>query len=125
MNNKNLLKFFVDKVDADLLERVKLENLKPGDVEDTNKGDLLHRRVLNKGELMRTKNFLSLKIKQNTCDNSTYNQSVVAHVNDVSEETAIDVFDDGTHADLTRVGVLGLAHPFRSDLRKRYIICNM
>ena len=60
-----------------------------------------------------------------SCDITTYNQSVVAHVNDVSEETAVDVFDDRTNADLTGVGVLGLAHPFRSDLRKRYIICNM
>ena len=43
-------------------------------------------------------------------------QSVVAHVDNVTEETTIDVLDDRAGADLARVGVLRLAHPFRSDL---------
>ena len=45
-----------------------------------------------------------------------YLQSVVAHVDNVTEETTIDVLDDGAGADLARVGVLRLAHPFRSNL---------
>ena len=45
-----------------------------------------------------------------------YLQSVVAHVDNVTEETTIDVLDDRAGADLARVGVLRLAHPFRSDL---------
>ena len=45
-----------------------------------------------------------------------YLQSVVAHVDNVTEETTIDVLDDRAGADLARVGVLCLAHPFRSDL---------
>ena len=76
-------------------------------------------------------------------NNVTYNQSVVAHVNDVTEETAVDVLDDGASADLVMmmmmlmmtiydddddgdddragadlagVGVLGFADPLRSDL---------
>ena len=43
-------------------------------------------------------------------------QSVVAHVDNVTEETTIDVLDDRAGADLARVGVLRLARPFRSDL---------
>ena len=43
-------------------------------------------------------------------------QSVVAHVDNVTEETTIDVLDDRARAHLARVGVLRLAHPFRSDL---------
>ena len=45
-----------------------------------------------------------------------YLQSVVAHVDNVTEETTIDVLDDRAGADLARVGVLRLAHPLRSDL---------
>ena len=43
-------------------------------------------------------------------------KGVVAHVHDVPEETPIHVLDDGTGADFARVGVLGLAHPFCSNL---------
>ena len=43
-------------------------------------------------------------------------QSVVAHVDNVTEETTIDVLDDRAGAHLARVGVLRLAHPFRSHL---------
>ena len=74
----HLLELLIDKVDTDLLEGVKLENFKSGDVEDTNEGDLLHRRIY---------------------------ESVVAHVYNITEETAIDVLDDGTDADFAGVGV--------------------
>ena len=50
-----------------------------------------------------------------------YNQSVVAHVYDVTEETAVDILDDRTSADFARVGVLGFAHPLRSDLQGCFI----
>ena len=85
----HLLELLIDKVDTDLLEGVKLENFKSGDVEDTNEGDLLHRRIY---------------------------KSVVAHVYNITEETAIDVLDDGTDADFAGVGVLGLTHPLGPDL---------
>ena len=73
-----------------MFECVKLEDFESGDVEDTNEGDLLHRRI---------------------------DKSVVAHVHDVTEETAVDVLDDGTDGDFAGVGVLGLTHPLSSDLR--------
>ena len=85
----HLLELLIDKVDTDLLEGVKLENFKSGDVEDTNEGDLLHRRIY---------------------------ESVVAHVYNITEETAIDVLDDGTDADFAGVCVLGLTHPLCPDL---------
>ena len=86
----HLLELLIDKVDTDLFEGVKLKNFKSGDVEDTNEGDLLHRRIY---------------------------KSIVAHVDNITEETAIDVLDDGTDADFAGVCILGLAHPFCSDLR--------
>ena len=73
-----------------MFECVKLEDFESGDVEDTNEGDLLHRRI---------------------------DKSVVAHVYDVTEQTAVDVLDDGTDGDFAGVGVLGLTHPLSSDLR--------
>ena len=42
---EKLLKFLIDIVDADLLEAVVVKDLKAGDVEDTDVGDLLHRGV--------------------------------------------------------------------------------
>ena len=39
---KELLELLVDVVDADLLKTVVVEDLKAGNVEDTNVGDLLH-----------------------------------------------------------------------------------
>ena len=42
MGVKELLQLLVDVVDADLLETVVVEDLKAGNVEDTNVGDLLH-----------------------------------------------------------------------------------
>ena len=42
---EKLLKLLIDIVDADLLEAVVVKDLKAGDVEDTNVGDLLHRGV--------------------------------------------------------------------------------
>merc|ERR1719249_330010 len=86
---EELLELLIDKVDTDLLEGVKLENFKSGDVEDTNEGDLLHRRIY---------------------------ESVVAHVYNITEETAVDVLDDGTDADFAGVCVLRLTHPLCPDL---------
>ena len=87
---EELLQLFITKIDANLFECVKLEDFESGDVEDTNEGDLLHRRI---------------------------DKSVVAHVYDVTKETAVDVLDDGTDGDFAGVGVLGLTHPLSSDLR--------
>ena len=42
---EKLLKLLIDIVDADLLEAVVVKDLKAGDVEDTDVGDLLHRGV--------------------------------------------------------------------------------
>ena len=42
---EELLQLLVDVVDADLLETVVVKDLKAGDVEDTDVGDLLHRGV--------------------------------------------------------------------------------
>ena len=42
---EELLQFLVDIVDTDLLEAVVVKDLKAGDVEDTDVGDLLHGRV--------------------------------------------------------------------------------
>ena len=39
---EKLLKLLIDIVDADLLEAVVVKDLKAGDVEDTDVGDLLH-----------------------------------------------------------------------------------
>ena len=39
---EKLLKFLIDIVDADLLEAVVVEDLKSGNVKDTDVGDLLH-----------------------------------------------------------------------------------
>ena len=39
---EELLELLVDVVDADLLKTVVVEDLKAGNVEDTNVGDLLH-----------------------------------------------------------------------------------
>ena len=71
---EELLQLFITKIDANLFECVKLEDFESGDVEDTNEGDLLHRRI---------------------------DKSVVAHVYDVTEETAVDILDDRTSADFT------------------------
>ena len=38
----HLLQFLVDKVDADLLKGIELKNLEAGDIQHSNKGDLLH-----------------------------------------------------------------------------------
>ena len=42
---EELLQLLVDIVDADLFEAVVVEDLKAGDVEDADVGDLLHGRV--------------------------------------------------------------------------------
>ena len=42
---EELLQLLVDIVDADLFEAVVVEDLKAGDVEDADVGDLLHCRV--------------------------------------------------------------------------------
>ena len=39
---EELLELLVDVVDADLFKAIVVEDLEPGDVEDTNVGDLLH-----------------------------------------------------------------------------------
>ena len=49
--------------------------------------------------------------------NDDLHESTVTHVDDVTEETAVDVLDDGTDGDFAGVGVLGLTHPLSSDLR--------
>merc|ERR1719209_2779395 len=64
---EELLQLFVDKIDADLFESVKFEDLKAGDVQHANEGDFLH---------------------------SWVNQCAVAHVDDVTEKTPVDVLDD-------------------------------
>ena len=87
---EELLQLFITKIDANLFECVKLEDFESGDVEDTNEGDLLHRRI---------------------------DKSAVTHIYDITEETAVDVLDDGTDGDFAGVGVLGLTHPLSSDLR--------
>ena len=51
---------------------------------------------------------------------SNLHEGVVAHVNNVTEETPVDVLDDRTGADFAGVGVLGFAHPFCSDLQLRF-----
>ena len=43
-------------------------------------------------------------------------ESTVTHVDDVTEETAVDVLDDGAGGDCARVLVLGLVHPLRPNL---------
>merc|ERR1719312_79080 len=45
---EELLELLVDVVDTDLLKGVELKNLKTGNIQDTNVGDLLHGRI-NKG----------------------------------------------------------------------------
>ena len=39
---EELLQLLVNKVDGDLFKAIVVEDLEPGDVEDTNVGDLLH-----------------------------------------------------------------------------------
>ena len=100
--NTHLLKLLVDKVDADLFKRVEFEDLEAGDVEHADEGDL------RKSYSTDSKRFHLL--------HRWVNQRHVAHVDNVTEETTIDVLDDRAGADLARVGVLRLAHPLRSDL---------
>ena len=93
-NNKHvvveeLLQLLVDKVDTDLLKGVELEDLKTGDIQDTNKVNLLHGGV---------------------------DESGVAHVHDVSEETAVDVFDDGASTDGNGNEILSLVDPLHANL---------
>ena len=64
---EELLQFFIDKIDTNLLEGVELEYLKPCYVQDPDKVDFLHRGI---------------------------NESCIAHVNKVSEESSINVFND-------------------------------
>ena len=45
MRVEELLQLLVDVVDANLFESIVVEDLEAGDVEDTDVGDLLHRRV--------------------------------------------------------------------------------
>ena len=47
---------------------------------------------------------------------SNLHEGVVAHVNNVTEETPVNVLDDRAGADFARVGVLGFANPFCSNL---------
>ena len=47
---------------------------------------------------------------------SNLHEGVVAHVNNVTEEAPVNVLDDRAGADFARVGVLGFANPFRSNL---------
>ena len=48
---EELLELLVDIVDADLFKAIVVEDLEAGDVEDTDIGDLLHRRVAWKSGL--------------------------------------------------------------------------
>ena len=48
--------------------------------------------------------------------NDDLHESTVTHVDDVTEETAVDVLDDGAGGDCARVLVLGLVHPLRPNL---------
>jgi len=86
---EELLKLFVHKVDAKLLEGVELEDLEAGNVKDTDVVDLFHSWVEEGG---------------------------VAHVHQVAEHAPEDVLDDGAHAHRARVHVLGFVHPFRTNL---------
>ena len=47
---------------------------------------------------------------------SNLHEGVVAHVNNVTEEAPVNVLDDRAGADFARVGVLGFANPFCSNL---------
>ena len=47
---------------------------------------------------------------------SNLHEGVVAHVNNVTEETPVNVLDDRAGANFARVGVLGFANPFCSNL---------
>ena len=85
-----------------MFKRVEFEDLEAGDVEHADEGDL------RKSYSTDSKRFHLL--------HRWVNQRHVAHVDNVTEETTIDVLDDRASADLARVGVLGFANPLRSDL---------
>ena len=53
--------------------------------------------------------------------NDDLHESTVTHVDDVTEETAVDVLDDGAGGDCARVLVLGLVHPLRPNLESYFI----
>ena len=91
------MQLLVDKIDADLFESVKFEDLKAGDVQHANEGDLLHCWVAGNKRSKKMQNYLTMF----DTDNSKYSKnqtclhkSVVAHVYDVTEETPVDVLDD-------------------------------
>ena len=86
---EELLELLVDKVDAKLLKSVEFENLETGNIQHTNKVDLLHGGV---------------------------NEGSVTHVHQVSEETTVDVLDDGGGADSNGSQILCLVDPLCSDL---------
>ena len=95
--NAHLLQFFVDKVDTDLFKGIEFKNLKAGDVQHANEGDLLHCWVAGNKKSKKKQKYLTMF----DTDNSKYSKnltclhkSVVAHVYDVTEETPVDVLDD-------------------------------
>ena len=92
---EELLQFFVYQVDTDLFKSVELKDLKTGNIEYTNKVDFLHCRV---------------------------NEGGVTHVNNVSEETTVNILDDRSSTHFTGVHVLGLAHPLGTNLEKEYFL---
>ena len=80
---------FIDKVDAKLFKCIEFENFKTSNIQDTNEVDFLHGGV---------------------------NQGVIAHVNEVSEQTTKDVLDDGRDSNSDSSQVLGLVDPLSADL---------
>ena len=90
--NTHLLKLLVDKVDADLFKRVEFEDLEAGDVEHADEGDL------RKSYSTDSKRFHLL--------HRWVNQRHVAHVDNVTEETTVDVLDDGAGADLMMIMIM-------------------
>ena len=86
---KRFIHLFVDKVDAKLFKCIELENLEASNIQDTNEVDFLHGRI---------------------------NQGIITHVHQITEETSIDVLDDGGKTNSDRIQVLGLIDPLSSNL---------
>ena len=83
---------FIDKVDAKLFKSVELENLKTGNIEDTDEVDFLHGWV---------------------------KESAVTHVHQVAEEATKDILDDRSTSDGNSVQILGFVHPFGTNLKEK------
>ena len=86
---EELLQLLVTEVDTDLLEGVELEYLEASNVEDTDKVDFLHGGV---------------------------DESAVAHVHQVTEQSAEDVLDDGGSPHGDGCQVLSLVDPLCPNL---------